>query len=100
MKKAAGERGRSSKSYQPAGQRRCAARYRRDCNFWREVDSYEANDQAQRPRVRTRGQRLKGNQGDQNYDLPAATDLNKYQAVAICCERFRAIFGVARLEKL
>jgi len=25
--------------------------------------------------------------------------LNKYQAVAIYCERFHAIFGVARLEK-
>jgi len=43
--------------------------------------------------------RLKGNQGDQNYDLPAALDLNQYQAVAIYCERFHAIFGVARLEK-
>jgi hypothetical protein len=42
---------------------------------------------------------LKGNQGDQNYDLPAATDLNKYQAVVIYCERFHAIFGVAKLEK-
>src|SRR5438552_13742057 len=42
---------------------------------------------------------LKGNQGDQNYDLPAAADLNKYQAVAIYCERFHEIFGVARLEK-
>ena len=42
---------------------------------------------------------LKGNQGDQNYDLPAATDLNKYQAVVIYCERFHAIFGVARLER-
>jgi hypothetical protein len=42
---------------------------------------------------------LKGNQSDQNYDLPAATDLNKYQAVVIYCERFHAIFGVARLEK-
>lgn len=42
---------------------------------------------------------LKGNQGDQNYDLPAAADLDKYQAVAIYCERFHAIFGVARLEK-
>ena len=41
---------------------------------------------------------LKGNQGDQNYDLPPAVDLNKYQAVAIYCERFHAIFGVARLE--
>jgi len=42
---------------------------------------------------------LKGNQGDQNYDLPAAVDLNQYQAVAIYCKRFHAIFGVARLEK-
>jgi Electron transfer DM13 len=42
---------------------------------------------------------LKGNQGDQNYDLPASADLNKYQALAIYCERFHAIFGVARLEK-
>ncbi|HTF26678.1 MAG TPA: DM13 domain-containing protein [Candidatus Limnocylindria bacterium] len=42
---------------------------------------------------------LQGNQGDQNYDLPGSVDLNKYQAVAIYCERFHAIFGVARLEK-
>jgi hypothetical protein len=42
---------------------------------------------------------LKGNQGDQNYDLPATTDLNEYQAVVIYCERFHAIFGVTRLEK-
>jgi electron transfer DM13 len=42
---------------------------------------------------------LKGNQGEQNYDLPASVDLNQYQAVAIYCERFHAIFGVARLEK-
>ena len=42
---------------------------------------------------------LKGNQGDQNYDLPAGADVEKYQAVAIYCERFHAIFGVARLEK-
>jgi hypothetical protein len=42
---------------------------------------------------------LKGNQGDQNYDLPATADLSQYQAVAIYCERFHAVFGVARLEK-
>ena len=41
---------------------------------------------------------LKGNQGDQNYDLPPAVDLHQYQAVAIYCERFHAIFGMARLE--
>jgi hypothetical protein len=42
---------------------------------------------------------LRGNQGDQNYDLPAKADLNQYQAVVIYCERFHAIFGVAKLEK-
>jgi len=41
---------------------------------------------------------LKGNQGDQNYDLPAGTDLAKYSAVVIYCERFHAIFGTAKLE--
>jgi Electron transfer DM13 len=30
---------------------------------------------------------LKGNQGDQNYDLPASVDLQKYNAVFIYCER-------------
>lgn len=42
---------------------------------------------------------LKGNQGDQNYDLPASVELQKYNAAVIYCERFHAIFGVARLEK-
>lgn len=42
---------------------------------------------------------LKGNQGDQNYDLPASIDLTRYNAVTIYCERFHAVFGVARLEQ-
>jgi len=41
---------------------------------------------------------LKGNQGDQNYDLPATADPTKYSAVVIYCERFHAIFGLAKLE--
>lgn len=41
---------------------------------------------------------LKGNQRDQNYDLTASVDLQKYNAVVIYCERFHAVFGVARLE--
>jgi len=40
---------------------------------------------------------LKGNQGDQNYNLPLSIDLKKYNAVVIYCERFHAVFGVARL---
>jgi hypothetical protein len=42
---------------------------------------------------------LKANQGDQNYDLPDAADLSKYDAVVIYCERFHAVFGVAKLDK-
>ena len=42
---------------------------------------------------------LKANQGDQNYDLPASADLGRYDAVVIYCERFHAVFGVAKLEK-
>ena len=44
--------------------------------------------------------KLKGNQGDQNYDVPATVDLQKYNAVVIYCERFNAVFGVAREESL
>ena len=43
--------------------------------------------------------KLKGNEGDQNYDIPAGTDLNKFRAVSIYCERFNANFGTAPLEK-
>jgi hypothetical protein len=42
---------------------------------------------------------LKANQGDQNYGLPDPTDLSRYDAVVIYCERFHAVFGVAKLDK-
>ena len=41
---------------------------------------------------------LKGNEGDQEYRLPAHVDLARYDTVAIYCERFRAVFGTAKLE--
>ena len=41
---------------------------------------------------------LKTNQGDQNYDLPAATDLTKYDAVVIYNKRISAILSSAKLE--
>ena len=40
---------------------------------------------------------LKGNIGDQNYDVPAETDLGKYRAVTIWCKRFSVNFGTAPL---
>jgi hypothetical protein len=43
--------------------------------------------------------KLKGNEGDQNYEIPAGTDFAKFQTVSIYCERFNANFGAAPLEK-
>jgi len=40
---------------------------------------------------------LKGNQGDQNYEIPDGVDLDDFQSVAIWCRRFSAGFGVAPL---
>jgi hypothetical protein len=40
---------------------------------------------------------MKGNRGDQNYDIPADTDLNKYRTVSIWCARFGVNFGTADL---
>jgi hypothetical protein len=40
---------------------------------------------------------MKGNTGDQNYDVPATVDLAKYQAVTIWCARFNVNFGTAPL---
>jgi hypothetical protein len=41
---------------------------------------------------------LKGNTGDQNYEVPADADLNKYRAVTIWCRRFGVNFGTAPLQ--
>jgi hypothetical protein len=41
---------------------------------------------------------LKGNIGDQNYDIPADADLAKYRAVTIWCKRFSVNFATAPLN--
>ena len=41
---------------------------------------------------------LKGNIGDQNYELPGNADLAKYRAVTIWCKRFSVNFGTAPLN--
>jgi Electron transfer DM13 len=43
--------------------------------------------------------KLKGNEGDQNYEIPSGTDLSTFQTVSIYCVRFNANFGAAPLEK-
>jgi hypothetical protein len=40
---------------------------------------------------------MKGNVGDQNYDVPADLDLAKYHSVTIWCHRFGVNFGTAPL---
>lgn len=41
--------------------------------------------------------RLKGNIGDQTYDIPADTDLAKFKSVVIWCEQFGVLFSAAPL---
>lgn len=40
---------------------------------------------------------MKGNIGDQNYEIPADADLSKYRTVSIWCARFGVNFGTAAL---
>ena len=42
---------------------------------------------------------LKGNRGDQNYEIPPSVDLAKYQTVTIWCRRFSVNFGSAPLAR-
>ncbi|MGW6396174.1 DM13 domain-containing protein [Streptomyces sp. NPDC055103] len=41
--------------------------------------------------------KLKGNKGDQNYAVPAGTDLAGLTSVTIWCDRFDVSFGAAQL---
>ena len=41
---------------------------------------------------------IKGNQGDQNYTLPAGTDPTAFNAVTVWCKRFNVSFGGATLS--
>jgi hypothetical protein len=41
--------------------------------------------------------KLKGTDGDQNYDVPAGLDLARYRAVTIWCRRFSVNFATAPL---
>ena len=42
---------------------------------------------------------LKGNKGNQNYDVPAATDGKSYKSVVIWCRTFNVVFGYATLQQ-
>jgi hypothetical protein len=42
--------------------------------------------------------RLKGNIGNQNYDIPEGTDFSRYDTALIWCKAFSVLFGSAKLE--
>jgi hypothetical protein len=42
---------------------------------------------------------MKGNIGDQNYEIPSTVDLASYRTVTIWCKRFAVNFGSAPLAK-
>jgi hypothetical protein len=44
--------------------------------------------------------RLKGNVGNQNYEIPEGIDLSKYTTVLIWCQAFSVLFGSADLEQV
>ena len=40
---------------------------------------------------------LKGNRGNQNYDIPAGVDLSQYHSVVVYCVPFHVVFAHAQL---
>jgi hypothetical protein len=42
--------------------------------------------------------KLKGNIGNQNYEIPTGTDLAKYNTALIWCKAFSTLFGSAKLS--
>ena len=44
--------------------------------------------------------KLKANNGNQNYDIPASTDLSKYDTILIWCRPFSVLFGSAELNSV
>ncbi|MCU4759823.1 MULTISPECIES: DM13 domain-containing protein [unclassified Bacillus (in: firmicutes)] len=43
--------------------------------------------------------KLKGNKGDQNYEIPEGIDISTYGSVSIWCKRFNENFGAAYFKK-
>jgi hypothetical protein len=61
------------------------------------VDDANDNDSVKNSKFISLGS-IKGNIGDQNYELPGDLDLNIYRSVVIWCKRFGVNFAVAPLK--
>mgnify|MGYP003499503488 CR=1 FL=1 len=42
---------------------------------------------------------MKGNKGNQNYEIPTNVDVTKYNTVVIYCKTFGVVFNVAHLDR-
>jgi hypothetical protein len=61
------------------------------------IDDANDNDTVKNSKFISLGS-IKGNIGDQNYELPDDLDLNVYRSVVIWCKRFSVNFAVAPLK--
>ncbi|HEY2298355.1 MAG TPA: DM13 domain-containing protein [Jatrophihabitans sp.] len=68
-----------------------------DVRIWLSAAGYRAPDDAVHDAAHVDVGGLKANHGNQNYLVPAGTDLSAYHSVAIWCRRFEVVFGAAPL---
>jgi hypothetical protein len=60
--------------------------------------SFPTSGQALRAQGSFEVARLRGNVGNQNYELPKDLDLERFNAVVIYCKPFSAVFAIATLQ--
>ena len=69
-----------------------------DLEVWLVAEPDPANSNAVKESTFLSLGQLKGNIGDQNYDIPTGTDLSAYGSVVIWCEQFGVLFSPATLS--
>jgi hypothetical protein len=69
-----------------------------DLEVWLVADPDPANSAAVKASTWVSLGRLKGNIGDQTYQVPEDTDINAYKSVVIWCEQFGVLFSPAALS--
>jgi len=69
-----------------------------DVRIWLSAAGYRASDDAVHAAANLDVGGLKANHGNQNYLVPAGSDLSPYRSVVIWCRRFEVVFGAAPLS--